>query len=436
VASGRHVAAAVAAPARPLPRVRELLTPPIVGWALYDFANTIFSYAVITRYFNDWITDERGEPDWSVGLMNFVVALALVLTLPVSGAIGDRYGRRKPFLVAFTLLCVGATAALGVVDTTIGALVVAGVAIFAFQNALAHYDPLLADVAPERLRGRVSGIGIGAGYVGVLLALGVLAVLVPEDENQRAFLPTAVMFLVFSLPCFLLVRERRPRAPGAELAGAARAALTQLRSTLATARRYADVGRFLIARFLYVDAIGTVIVFMVVYADRVGELSGAAKSALLGLSVVFAALGALAAGAAVERVGPKRVLMVILGALVVAMLGTAAIGGATVLWVTGPVVGIALGTVWTSDRVFLLRLAPAEYRGEFFGLYGLVGKLSSGVGPLVLWGGTILLLDDLLDVASKASASRVAVAVLAVAALAGAVALRPLSDEPRRWSAG
>jgi len=175
---------------------------------------------------------------------------------------------------------------------------------------------------------------------------------------------------------------------------------------------------------------------MVVYARRVGHISGTSKTILLDLSIVFAVIGAFVAGAAVERVGPKRVLLTMLTVLVVTMIATAAVGGAATVWVAGPIVGVTLGTLAASDRVFLLRLAPAPLRGEFFGVAALVSKLSSGLGPLVLWGGTVWILPDGGDFASEASASRVAVGLLALAALAGVLVLRPLSDAPRSWSRG
>jgi UMF1 family MFS transporter len=103
-------------------------------------------------------------------------------------------------------------------------------------------------------------------------------------------------------------------------------------------------------------------------------------------------------------------------------------GSTLLIWVAGPIVGISLGGVWTSDRVFMLRLSPEDKRGEFFGLYALAGKLSSGFGPFVLWGGTIFVLSNLADLAGKPAASRVALLVLAGASVAGMLVLRPLSD--------
>src|SRR2546430_8624300 len=96
-----------------------LLTVSVASWSLYDFANTIFAFAVTSRYLSEWIIDQRNKPDWWFGVMNFSVSLALVLALPPAGAIADRFGRRKPFLIAFTLLSVAMTALLGVVGNTI-----------------------------------------------------------------------------------------------------------------------------------------------------------------------------------------------------------------------------------------------------------------------------------------------------------------------------
>ena len=102
-------------------------------------------------------------------------------------------------------------------------------------------------------------------------------------------------------------------------------------------------------------------------------------------------------------------------------------GASATLWIAGPMVGAALGSLSSVDRVLMLRLVPEAERGEDFGLYAMVGKLSSGFGPLVLWGGTILLMTELLEL-SPFDASRVAVFVLAGAALAGLLVLRPLKD--------
>jgi len=405
-------------------RAPRLVSPPVLGWILYDFANTIFSFVVVTRYFSDWIVNERGQPDIYIGLMSAAVSVALLVTLPALGARADSSGRHKPVLVTFTLMCVAMTALLGVVEPVLLALVVAGLATFAFNTADSQYHPLLAVVAPESRRGRVSGAGVAVGYLGTLVALFSLGAYVDDGEAQRAFVPAAGMLGLFALPCFLLVRERPRRAP--TRAPSRTRPVAQLVSGLRRARRE-PYGRFLLARFLYVDAIATVIQFLTVYARRTGDFDGDAIDLLLALSTVAAIGGAVGAGLLAERLGPRRVVLGTLVITVATLVATAATGSSALLWVAGPLVGVALGSLSAVDRIFLLRLVPAERRGEEFGLYALVGKLSSGFGPLVLWGATVLVATE--AGLSRFDASRVAVAVLAASALAGLLVLRPLRDD-------
>ena len=400
----------------------------VASWVLYDTANTLFSYAVVTRYFNDWLLVQRGEPDWTVGLMTLSVSVVLILSLPFFGALADATGRVKPLLAGFTGLCVLATALLGVVEAMPWPLVVGGLAVYAYNSALAHYDPLLASVAPPERQGRVSGIGVAAGYLGVMVAIFALGAVVGADR-QAAFLPTAVAFGLLAIPCLVFVRE--PRGRSRESAGGTRRlaaeAVTRTMTAVRAARR-AGYGRFLIARFLYVDAVATVIAFITVYAKRTAGFDDAAVDLLLTASIVGAIAGALLAGPAAERIGPRRVLISTVVGVAAVLAATGASGSPAMLWVAAPLVGGSLGALTTADRVLLMRLTTPERRGEAFGLYALVGRLSSGVGPFLLWGGTIWVASEALDVLSIADAGRAALVVLALAAVGGALVLRGVPD--------
>jgi UMF1 family MFS transporter len=237
------------------------------------------------------------------------------------------------------------------------------------------------------------------------------------------------MFAVVALPLFFLVHEHREageRPPAGPFA--------QLAATVRRARREPH-GRLLLARFFYVDAIATVLQFMTVYARRTGDFDGGDINLLLAIATVAAIGGALGAGLLAERIGPRRVVLGTLTMTVVALVIGAGTGSSALLWVLGPLIGIALGSLSAVDRVFLMRLVPEERRGEDFGLYAMVGKLSSGFGPLVLWGGTVLAMTELAGL-SKFDASRVAIFVLAGAALVGYVILSPLSDRPPEAATG
>lgn len=408
----------------------RLFTLPRVSWALYDFANTMFSFAIVSRYFNDWVIDQHHRPDWNVGLMSASVGLLLVIAMPAIGAVSDQIGRRLPFLATFTIGCVLATMSIRLTDDIPLALVICGFAIFCYQLALSMYDPLLATVAPPSKFGAVSGLGVGTGYLGTLAVVGVLTPLVHKGHLEDAFIPTALMFALFSIPIFAFVRERPPvREPGER--HVIRGALRQVVVTIGHIRTNdRDVGRFLIARFLYFDAIATVIAFMSVYMTRLGGFSESTKTLILAFATVFAVIGAYVSGACVQRFGPKAVLTSILTLTGVTLTAAAASGSAGLIWVLAPCIGVALGGVAASDRVFMMRLTNPAVRGEFFGIYNLIGKLSSGFGPLVLWSGTIWLLHTRGSL-SALGASRAALAVLAVAVAAGLLVLRPLSDRER-----
>ena len=400
----------------------------VASWVLYDTANTLFSYAVVTRYFNDWLLVQRGEPDWTVGLMTLSVSIVLVFSLPFFGALADATGRRRPLLAAFTGLCVLMTMLLGVVEAMPWPLVVAGLAVYAYNSALAHYDPLLSSVAAPERQGRVSGLGVAAGYAGVMVAIFVLGALVGSDR-QAAFMPTAIAFGLLAIPCLLFVREpsERMRAATGGFRVLAGEAVSRTAAAVRAART-AAYGRFLVARFLYVDAVATVIAFITVYAKRTAGFDDAAVDLLLTSSIVGAIAGALLAGPAAERVGPRRVLIAVVVGVAVVLAATGASGAPALLWLAAPLVGASLGALTTADRVLLMRLTQPEQRGAAFGLYALVGRLSSGVGPFLLWGGTIWLTSDALGLLSVADAGRAALVVLALAAVGGALVLRGVPD--------
>jgi UMF1 family MFS transporter len=409
--------------------------PAPLSWALYDFAYSAFSFLLIVRFFPTWVIDDLNRPDWYVAVTQFVVVLFVVVTMPLCGAMADQLGRRKPFLVTFTLIAATACALLTFIpvkDSVLLLLVSGGIAVAFGQLALAQYDPLLADVAPRGLRGRVSGIAVALGFVGIIFALAVVAEgIVGEGSKQRAFAPAGLLYILFAVPAFVWVRDRqRPlaRPPGERLL---RSAATQMATTAQQVHANRDAFQFLIGRFLYSDAIATLSAFLTVYMTRLGGFSESEKNAVLGVSVVAAAVGALLTGRTIGLAGPRVVLVSVLPTFSAFTVLSAAVGEPWTVWVAAPVMGAALGCVWTADRVFMLRLTPVELRGQMFGFFNLASRLASAFGPLIVWSGTIWLLHDQSDWLSLLGATRVALVGLALAALAGWAVIRPLSDDYR-----
>jgi UMF1 family MFS transporter len=399
-----------------------------VAWSMYDFANTIFSFAVVSSAIGLWLVDDSrfGERDG-----NFVLSVAVVVSVglnalvsPILGALSDRGGRRMPYLLFFTLLCIVPTVFIGWSPPVLGVLLFI-VANFGYQAALIYYDSTLKTVSRPESRGRLSGIGVGVGYLGTIFS-GLFLLILGVAVDDR-FLVAGILFAVFAIPIFLFVRESGPigRVSKADVLGS----LTQLRTSVAHAREVPGLLRFLVGRFFYSDAVNTIIVVMTVVTTKAkGMTDSQALIVLLSLTVA-AIVASFGWGYLVDRLGPRRTLMIVLTSWAVGLiLGAISLSvdgpiGLVMFLTAGAILGSGLGGVQVADRVLMVRLSPPERVGEFFGLYGLVGKGSQVVGQL-LYGFTLLLFFDVLGV----GAYQLAVLTLLVTMLIGAWILRPVTD--------
>ena len=405
---------------KPSQRFRNLLSVPVLSWSLYDFANTIWALNIITLYFPLWVTQEMGAEQWVFSLALSGSMLAVAVTCPMLGAVSDRFGRRIPFLTVLVLVCVVLTGMMGRVGGLIAALVFFAIANFAYQSGNVFYDSLLATVSREDNRGKVSGLGVALGYVGSILGILMIAPIANNWGRGATFLPTGAIFLLFALPCFLLVKESPGEAPLS--VGLFREGYAQLFRTLRKARTHANLLRFIAARFLYVDAVNTLLVFMAIYVTEVIGFTDNEVRILLATSSSFAIVGSLFYGWLVDRIGPKKTLTIVLIQWMVVFIAVAATFHGPVFWVIGALTGIALGGTWTADRAFLTRLAPPEQMGEFFGLYQLAGRFAAVIGPIV-WGFItwVFSTDGLIDLGDLRF--RIAVLVLLVNVVLGFLVL-------------
>lgn len=403
-----------------------------VAWALYDFANTVYSYAIVSFAMGLWVTsDSRLGPadgQFYFGLANAASVGLNAMVSPVLGAVSDRGGRRLPYLLFFTALTIAATAAIGLIAGGTGSVVtIAGlglftIANFAYQAALIYYDATLPVVSKPDSRGRVSGIGVAVGYLGTIV-IALLILLTHSEDGPLTFLMAALLFALFAAPIFLVVREPARGAYRFRV-GDVLASWSQLRTTLEDAKAIPGLRRFLLGRFFYTDPVNTVIVVMAVFAtDAIGFTKTEANLVLLALTVA-AVIASFGWGILVERIGPKRTLMIVLATWCVGLVIGGAVLSKPTFLVAGILLGSGLGGVWTSDRVFMLRLSPPDKIGEFFGLYGLAGKFSAVTGP-VLYGATV---STLLNAGWGAGAYQVGIFSFLILMVTGVALLRGVPD--------
>lgn len=404
------------------------------AWTMYDFANTIFSYAIVSTAIGLWLTsDDRFGQGLGQLVQGITIAVSVglnALVSPILGALSDRDGRRMPFLLLFTVLTIVPSAIIGVTPAVVGAILFT-IANFAYQAALIYYDATLAMVSRPENRGRLSGIGVGVGYMGTIFAAVTLILLGITDSPDPIFFIAGILFAIFAVPMFLVVRDRRQEAATPLTAGDVLGSLGQLRETIAHARLVPGLPRFLLGRFFYSDAVNTLIVVMSVVAVKAVGLTQGQWLMTSVLLTVVAIVASFGWGYLVDRTGPKRTLLTVLGSWVVGLLlGTFSLGlsgttlGMALFVLAGAILGSGLGGVQVADRVFMIRLSPPARLGEFFGLYGLVGKGSQVIGQL-LYGLILFFLFDSLG----NGAYQIAIISLLVTMLIGLWLVWPVSDE-------
>jgi UMF1 family MFS transporter len=417
----------------------------VVGWILYDLANTIFSMGVVSVYFSLYVREAVGgqRADSVYGIITALSMGIIFLASPLLGAMTDRAPRRMPFLVGSTFVCCACTALFARGPFALSAVLFI-VANAAYQAGVQFYDAMLPEVTTEENRGRIGGVGVGVGYVGSYIAVGVGLMLRPMNYPLY-FAIVAGLFVLFAVPCVLFVRERGNPHPKPVFGGRViRESTRQTIDTLRQGQRYPGLLRFLIGRVFYTDAVNTVIAFMSLYTTNVaistglGADEGRRQAGYIMLSAIsFAVAGGFAWGWVVDRIGPKRTLDIVL-LLWAAIFGTAAAIGflhlpLACLYVVAALAGIGLGGTWSADRPYMLRLTPPDRVGEFYGLYGMVGRFSAITGP-VLWAATTYIVVE-RGGASELTGQAWAILTLLAMVVVSFVILRTVTDEKRDWDA-
>ena len=358
------------------------------AWALFDFANSVYPAVITTAVFPIFyvgvvVGDEGGLGDLWWGRAVSYSALIVALSAPLLGAIADRAGVRKRFMMLYTLLCIVSVAMMstlgpGMIWRGFLLFVVANVG---FESAVVFYNAYLPDIAPPEQQGRVSGLGFGVGYLGSALGLVMVLPLVFAERMELVWPTVSVFFLLFALPAFFFL----PKDGRAEMKviEAARWGVSNFKAIVVEVWQEKELRNFLFAFFFYIDAILTIIVMAGVVAE---ETFGFTQTQIIVLFLVvqFSALiGAFAFAKPTDRLGPKKVLNGVI--LMWIAVGTSAffIQDPRLFYVLAVVAGLGLGSAQSASRAFMSSLIPEGRESEMFGFYAFCGKSSSIIGPQI-----------------------------------------------------
>lgn len=452
------------------------LNPPLapfrerISWALYDFANTVFSMNIATLYFAAWLVADLGHSNTLYAIVNGIASALVVVSIPVFGAISDATQRRKPWVVGFTLIACASTVLIAVLGQNglpligegitssatspainpaialFGVLAAFTIANYTYQGAQPFYNAMMSELVPVDHRGRLSGLGTALGYVGSITGViltfpfftGQMPILgkVPEriveflrsavpftapGGRVSTFVPTALLFLIFSLPLFTFCRDHNV-VRGKRVAW--REAFGDVRNTLREARNYPGTMRFIITSFLYQDAMGTIIANMALYAIFAMGFVKGAEATLFVILTVPAVVGSYLIGRLVDRYGPKRTLSWVLASWIVLLVAMVVAPSRNVFWIVGACIGFIYGGVSTSERPLLLSLVPDVEAGRFFSLMVLSSRAAAVVGPFI-WA---LAVDGLTPSMGTGFAYRAGVVTVAIGMALALWMLRGVPD--------
>ncbi len=416
----------------------ETVYPPrraVAAWVMFDWAAQPFFTLVTTFIFAPFFaaaiasSPEQGQALW--GYATGFAGLCIALLSPVLGAIADQAGGRKPWIAIFgSMLVLGCAILWFAVPGSQNAVFVAlfgyAVALIGAEFATVFNNAMMPTLVPPEKIGRLSGTGWAMGYLGGLLSLALtLAFLASNPSSGKTLLGiaplfgldglardgdrftgplSAMWFMVFVLPMFLLVPDRPKRMA---LGDAVSSGLSRLKQTILSLRDKRALARFLLANMIYADALVALFAFGGIYAA--GAFGwGSIEIGVFGiLLTVTGTLGAWLGGKLDDRLGSKRVIA---GSLIILMLTCLGIMGTTkesvffVLSTVGPqagqglygstpervyvllglLIGLVAGPVQAASRSLLIKLAPKEDIGQYFGLFALSGKVTSFVGPILV----------------------------------------------------
>ena len=372
------------------------------SWSLYDWANSVFATTVLAGFFplffkSFWAGDlDDATSTALLGTVSSIAGLIIVLIAPILGAMADLSRNKKLFLLIFALLGIISTSILFFISYGFWewSLIIFGLSIIGFSGANIFYDSLLIDVSSDEDRNYVSSMGYALGYLGggILFLINVLMYLYPSYFNLNSqtegilysFLSVALWWLVFSIPLFLFVKQKKIDDI-ADFKHPFKQSFLRVLNTFREIKKYKAVLIFLIAYWFYIDAIDTIVRMAIAYGTDLGFDSSKLIIALIftqfiGFPATFA-YGFLA-----EKFGLFNMLVVGILIYILICIYSLFITSATDFFILAGLVGLVQGGVQSVSRTIFSRLIPQDKATEFFGFYNLIGKSAVVVGPaLVGW---------------------------------------------------
>ena len=369
------------------------------SWALYDWANSAYATVILAGFFplffKQYWSDAANvsTSTFQLGLTNSIASTIIVILAPVLGAVADAGNIKKRLLIIFALLGILMSGSLYFVQQheTLLALSLFCLSVVGFSGSIVFYDSLLITVADEQNYNRVSSLGYALGYLGggVLFAFDVYMTLNPEmfgfkdsaEAVKFSFLTVSVWWFIFSLPLFFNVPETSKK--GLQPAKVITDSFRQLRKTFYKIRKLRMVLLFLLAYWLYIDGVDTIVRMAVDYGMSLGFNSSDLIIALL-ITQFVGFPAAIGFGYLANYIGAKNGILIAIIVYFLMTIWASQITSVSEFYMLAIIIGLVQGGVQALSRSFYARIIPKNQSAEFFGFYNMLGKFAAVLGPIMM----------------------------------------------------
>ncbi len=362
-----------------------------VSWILYDCGNSAYSMAITTALFPVYYGMMNAGRGMDMGFANSLASILVAILSPILGTIADYKDFKKRFFAFFALLGIVTTGLISVAPKNAVILILMYIiTAVGFAGANIFYDAFLVDVSKDENMDSVSTKGFAYGYIASVvpfaISLGVVFMMGMDNAlgYQLGFVITALWWGLFTMPILRHVKqvhyvEREPK-PVAN-------SFKRLGKTFKNIRGHRVVFVFLIAYFLYIDGVDTIIKMCVPYAQGTLGLGSDDTFMLLGILLVIQLVAfpfALLYGKLAKTYGTKRMIIVAICTYIFTTLFATVMVELWHIFILGALIGSAQGGIQALSRSYFAKLIPKKNANEFFGFYNIFGKFAAILGPAMM----------------------------------------------------
>ncbi|HHZ01990.1 MAG TPA: MFS transporter [Tissierellia bacterium] len=371
------------------------LTREEISWILYDCGNSAYSMAITTALLPIVFgMFDNVHSSMDLGYFNSIASILIAVLSPILGTIADYKDRKKRFFIFFAFLGLLSTTSLAFVPPESGRwqllIIFYILSAIGFSGANIFYDSFLVDVTTDERMDKVSTSGFAYGYIASIIPFGISLVLIfflGMDKvigYQLGFIITALWWGLFTIPLIKHVKQRHYVEPEPK---PIINSFKRLHTTFKNIRQYKTVFVFLIAYFLYIDGVDTIIKMVVPYATAVLGGTPLDTFTLLGILLIIQIIAfpcAIMYGNLAKKYSSRTMIIVAIITYIISCIAAYFITSVWHIFILGALVGSAQGGIQALSRSYYAKIIPKKNSNEFFGFYNIFGKFAAIIGPAVM----------------------------------------------------